>query len=239
MRSAVEQEFDAKAPGYESNRLAGWYKAQGDAVLAEIPSISGMVVDVGCGSGWLLRRIVERNPQAIGIGIDLSGQMIRMAQEYRQAEGLDRLTFVHGDWEDSGARARLKKALHRPVSLVVCVSAFHYFREPGAAIHAMHELLGEGGRILLLDRALDGSIGTVVWDLLHRYLIRDGTRFYRTRELVTLLEESGCHDVHVLRRINRLFWNGKMHTSLALISGRCRGDQRMLAGAPRAQGENG
>jgi hypothetical protein len=86
----------------------------------------------------------------------------------------------------------------------------------------MHELLGEGGRILLLDRALDGSIGTVVWDLLHRHLIRDGTRFYRTRELVTLLEESGCHDVHVLRRINRLFWNGKMHTSLALISGRCR-----------------
>jgi SAM-dependent methyltransferase len=197
------------------------------------------VVDVGCGSGWLLRRIVERNPQAIGIGIDLSGQMIRMARKYGRAEGLDRLTFVHGDWEDSGARARLKKALHRPVALVVCVSAFHYFREPGAAIHAMHELLGEGGRILLLDRALDGSIGTVVWDLLHRHLIRDGTHFYRTRELVTLLEQSGCHDVHVLRRINRLFWKGKMHTSLALISGRCGGDELMLAGAPRAHGENG
>jgi SAM-dependent methyltransferase len=222
--SGIEAEFDAKAPTYESNRLAGWYKAQNEAVLKAIGPVTGTVVDVGCGTGWLLRELAKRNPQADGIGVDLSGRMILNAEEQARAAQPDRLAFVRGDWEDPCTQQLVKSLLARPASAVVCVSALHYFQDPAGAVRGMVDLLGRDGRIILLDRAMDASLGTRFWDLLHRHVIRDGAQFYRTDELLGTLRSAGCQDVTVVERISRLFWQGKMHTSLSLVRGVRRSD---------------
>lgn len=217
--SSVEAEFDEKAASYEADRLSDWYRAQGEYLLDRLENVPGPVVDVGCGTGWLLRRLVQRHPGARGIGLDLSGRMIDEARERARSECPGRLSFIQGDWEDESARDQLLELLDRPASLIVCVSAFHYFRDPESALVAMRRLLASGGRVLLLDRALDRSVGTAVWGLLHRYLLRDSVRFYRTSELVGLLEGAGFIEVEILGRINRVFWRGKLHTSLVLLSG--------------------
>jgi SAM-dependent methyltransferase len=219
VKSGIEAEFDAKASTYESNRLAGWYQAQGEAVLKALGPVTGTVVDVGCGTGWLLRELARRNPAAAGVGVDLSGQMILNAEALARTAHSDRLDFVRGDWEDPTTRERVRSLLTRPASAIVCVSALHYFEDPAGAVRAMHELLAQDGRILLLDRAMDASVGTRLWDLVHRYLIRDGAQFYRTDELMALLQGAGCQDVRVVERISRLFWHGKVHTSLSLLAG--------------------
>ena len=214
----VEAEFDAKASHYESDRLAPWYQAQADYLLDHLETVAGPVVDVGCGTGWLLRKLVKRFPKATGIGVDLSGRMIDEARRRAQSAGLDRLSFVHGDWENRSVRRTVRDHLDEPAALAVCVSVFHYFRDPGTALSGMHELLAPGGRLLVLDRAMDGSMVTRLWDLLHRYVVRDHVRFYRTTELIAMLERAGFSHVKLEGRINRIFWKGKMHTSMALLS---------------------
>lgn len=216
--SDVKAQYDAKAPSYESNRLAPWYKAQNRLVLKHVAGVRGTVLDVGCGTGWFLRRLVGAHADASGIGVDLSPRMVKVAGAYATDEGVSGLEFICGDWEAPDTREQVSRRIPEGASLVVCVSAFHYFRRPELSLRMMREALAPGGRLLLLDRATDGSPGTVLWDLLHRYVIHDHVRFYKVAEMKSLLRDSGFADVEVLDRFRRLFWHGKLHTSLVLLA---------------------
>lgn len=216
--AGVQAEFDGKAPKYESNRLASWYRAQNRLVAEEIESLSGTVVDIGCGTGWLLRRLALEHPSACGLGIDLSGRMIEVARAKAGNAGLQSLQFVVGNWESEQTQRSVLERVPHGADLVSAVSSFHYFQRPLEALRAIRRILAPDGRLLLLDRALDGSAATKVWDLLHRRFIRDSARFYTTTELVHMLQEAGFSEVVVRTRIQRIFWHGKLNTSLVLIS---------------------
>jgi hypothetical protein len=146
--------------------------------------------------------------------------MIRVGRLAAETEGVGRAAFVLGDWEDAEARSSVLRALPSPPAAVTCVSAFHYFRDPSAAARHVREALEPGGTFLLLDRAVDGSVGTAAWDLLHRLVVHDQVRFYRTQELASCLLGAGFENVEILARIRRRFWKGKLQSSLALLSAR-------------------
>lgn len=217
----VRAEFDGKARNYETGRLAGWYQAQGELAMAHAHPHSGdTVLDVGCGTGWLLRQMMSRHSGVTGLGLDLSPAMIEAAREQARVEGVSGLTFVNGDWMQIEPALLLQAHGLRYTELVLCVSTFHYFSDPASALEKMYQAVGPGGRLLLLDRARDGSAATVLWDLIHRIVLRDTTRFYRADEMVALAEEAGFTEVGVVARVRKLFWKSKLATSLALVAGR-------------------
>lgn len=219
--SKVAAEFDAKAPSYESDRLGAWYRAQARLVLDALEGPPrGPVLDIGCGTGFLLRELLRRYPGTAALGIDISGEMIRQARIHAEAEGLDDLSLLEADWEDPSARNLVRETLTAPPSVATCVSTMHYFADPERAFAGIRDTLAPDGHLLVVDRAMDGSAATTVWDLLHRYVIRDEVRFYRTDELVALLREAGFARVEVVGRVRALLWHGKLYTSLALLSAR-------------------
>ena len=99
-------EFDAKAAVYESNRLAPWYQAQGDRVLEQLSlEPAEVVLDVGCGTGYLLRQIARSCPGVTGIGVDIAPKMVEVARARAAQQGLSHLTFVAADWEQQSEEA--------------------------------------------------------------------------------------------------------------------------------------
>src|SRR5256885_12786942 len=56
------------------------------------------VLDVGCGAGWLSRRLAKLVPEGRVVGMDISDEMIRHAR--RSSVDFDNLIFVAGRSEE-------------------------------------------------------------------------------------------------------------------------------------------
>jgi ubiquinone/menaquinone biosynthesis C-methylase UbiE len=181
-------------------------------------STADVVLDIGCGTGYLLRQIADSYPGVTGIGIDIAPGMVEEARAKAAAAGSRNLTFVQSDWEHPTREVKALLA-RQPIAWAICSSAFHYFKRPASATRAIYEVLQPGGTLLILERCGERSALTVVWHYLHQYVLRDGVRFYSSAEIVRLVAAAGFGDVDVLSRLQKMLWRRKLYTSLALVRG--------------------
>ena len=107
----------------------------------------GTVLDIGCGWGELMLRILAAVPDATGVGIDLDSGDLARARECAETRGLaGRVTFAR---ESGVGTAR------GPADLVLCLGssqALSDVQPPGhiaAALAVLRRLVTPGGRVLL------------------------------------------------------------------------------------------
>jgi ubiquinone/menaquinone biosynthesis C-methylase UbiE len=100
------------------------------------------VLDVGCGTGYLLRLLAERCPQASELaGIDAAPSMIEAAE---QAAEDQRLRFTVGVAE------RLPYPDHA-FDLVVSTTSFDHWADQQAGLGECARVLAPGGHLMLAD----------------------------------------------------------------------------------------
>jgi len=168
--------YDRYARGYDSGppgRHARWLY---DAVLASVDQCAcGSILDVGCGTGALLQRILARRPDVEARGVDLSPEMIVVARD-RLGNGVD-------------LRVADAEALPLPdaaVDLVVCVDSFHHYPNAVVALAEMHRVTREGGTLVLGE----WRMATPIRQIMNAFMDRmpDGdVRIYTRRELEDLV----------------------------------------------------
>jgi precorrin-6B methylase 2 len=97
------------------------------------------VIDIGCGWGELLLRVLAAAPQARGVGLDRHGPDMERARATAAERGLaERATFVHGEAKDHLSAA----------DLVISSGAYQVFGSIPEALVAMRPLVNPGGRLL-------------------------------------------------------------------------------------------
>lgn len=210
----VAKEFDGLAQSYEANRLSGWYKAHANLLLdtCGLPP-TGTVLDVGCGTGYLLREVAKRCGGLRAVGLDVSPAMIDQATHLAESAGLGNVQFVLADWESMTDSA----VVLPDCDVIFCVNTLHYFTDPLSAAERFFSWLKPNGKLYILERDKSGSLLTQVWGWMHREVIRDHVEFYSDIELVRILEHAGFANVSVKQKIRRLFWQKKLYTSLIII----------------------
>ena len=212
--NVIVREFDGLAGEYETNRLAPWYKAHAEEVLRECPAdIDGAILDVGCGTGYLLRSLLKRLPRSRGVGLDISGAMAAEAARLAAADHVNNVDFITSDWETID----LQQLAGHDFSLVICANAFHYFSDPRSAAAKLFDVLAPGGSLLVLERNKSNSRMTQFWDWLHQYVIKDNVKFYDLDQLLSFFRAAGFSEARPIRKIRRLLWKNKLYTDVVLI----------------------
>ncbi len=99
------------------------------------------VLDVGCGAGWLSRRIARMVPEGRVVGMDVSDQMIRLAR--RTSVEQDNALYVTGEVAEIPWEANF-------FTQAISVESAYYWPEPAAGLKEIHRVLRPGGRFWML-----------------------------------------------------------------------------------------
>jgi ubiquinone/menaquinone biosynthesis C-methylase UbiE len=137
--------FDARAGGYEGGWLGRLHQQIADRTaelaLAVAPAPQ-RILDVGCGTGYLLRELAARCPRAVElVGVDPAGGMIAAA---RAAADDDRLRWVQGTAEELAFPEGF-------FDLVVSTTSFDHWADQQAGLEACARVLAPGGWLVLTD----------------------------------------------------------------------------------------
>lgn len=190
----LQLEYAANASDYD-RRWKRYITASVDETVTGLQLEPGTrLLDVGCGTGVLLERLVVRQPESRLYGCDLSDAMLAVARD-----GLGPST---GLFQAATEALPLADA---SIDVLTSTSAFHFVREPRKALSEMHRVLRPGGRLVLADwcrdfltmRLLDGYLKA--FDAAHHYT-------YRSGEFARLLEEHGFGGVQISRYRIGWFW---------------------------------
>ncbi|OIN80386.1 class I SAM-dependent methyltransferase [Mycobacterium malmoense] len=138
--------FDDRAPGYDLGWRGRLHHEIGDrtADLAVATTASpGQVLDVGSGTGYLLRTLARRYPAAQQLcGIDPAPQMVETARTFTHD---DRLSFTVGVAERLGYP-------DATFDLVVSTTSFDHWADQQAGLVECARVLRPGGHLVLVDQ---------------------------------------------------------------------------------------
>jgi ubiquinone/menaquinone biosynthesis C-methylase UbiE len=137
--------FDDRALGYEQGwrgRMHHDIAGRAAELAVSVHAAPRRVLDIGCGTGYLLRLLAERCPQATELaGIDAAPSMIGAAE--RAADDL-RLRFT------VGAAERLPYP-DGGFDLVVSTTSFDHWSDQKAGLGECARVLAPGGHLVLAD----------------------------------------------------------------------------------------
>ena len=138
--------FDDRAAGYETGWRGDLHHRIADRT-AEIAAVTApaslRILDVGCGTGYLLRRLADGYPNAIQlVGVDPAPRMI--AEASTAAARLARLTFMNGFAEDL-------PFADGTFDLIVSSTSFDHWADQRAGVVELARVLTPGGHVVLTD----------------------------------------------------------------------------------------
>lgn len=171
--------FEERAAGYEDGWRGRLHHEIADRTLALARAAAPhRVLDVGCGTGYLLRGLAARSPQTVELtGIDASRAMIEAATA---ASADDRLHFTQGVAEDLPFP-------EATFDLVVSTTSFDHWADQSAGLAECARVLTPGGHLVLADRFS-------LW-LLPTLLAGRRTKARTKQRATRLLSAAGLHTV--------------------------------------------
>jgi trans-aconitate 2-methyltransferase len=99
-----------------------------------------LVLDVGCGTGRLTEKLLNRLPRGRVVGIDLSSNMLQVAREFLRPRFGNRIQLVMAD---ASALPTIGAA-----DAIFSTATFHWVRDHPRLFRTLHAALKPGGRVV-------------------------------------------------------------------------------------------
>ena len=140
------------------------------------------VLDVGCGSGWLARRLAKRVPDGRVVGMDVSDEMIRVAR--RTSLEFENILYATGEVGEIPWEANF-------FNHAISVESAYYWPEPAAGIREIFRVLRPGGKAWVLINYYRDNLHCHQWGP----LLAVPTQLLLAEEWAELFRAAGFVDV--------------------------------------------
>jgi ubiquinone/menaquinone biosynthesis C-methylase UbiE len=132
---------------YPNRIFVKWFKRIAASIKDR--AISGNILDIGTGPGRLPIEIAKQVKNVKVFGIDLSENMVKIANRNADREGVgDRVEFKARSAYDTGFE-------NNSIDLVVSTGTIHHLSRPLVAFNEIYRILKRGGEAWLFDGRKD------------------------------------------------------------------------------------
>lgn len=138
---------DDDPQGYDSTRAAGWLAERRLArFLDEVDRSTGRVVELGAGTGTLLRSLAASRPDRQFVGIEPLPNYVEFANAKARSEGLDNVRFAVGTGENPPDDVPEGSA-----GLLINVDTLHHVVDEAAVARQMLRLAAPGATWVIME----------------------------------------------------------------------------------------
>ena len=199
----VVAEYAKAAPDYDA-KWAFYVETTTRETLRRMPMTPATrVLDVGCGTGELLRRLRAKYPDAVLAGLDPVPEMLTVARE--KLSGREDLRVGYADSLPWAAAS---------FDVVVSCNMFHYITHPVEALREMARVIRPGGALVLTDWC-DDYLACRLCNLYLRLTNRAFYKTYREGECRALLAQARLGAVELERY--KISWLWGLMTAVVTV----------------------
>ena len=143
------------------------------------------MLDVGCGGGFTIRRLLNRSKDAQVYGIDISEESVAKAKKVN-AEVLDKQVFV-----TQGSAEKLPYE-NEKFDLVTAVETVYFWPNLPGCLQEVHRVLKPGGKFAILVEVVDSDSK---WTS-----VVEGMTAYTPEQIKSLLDDAGFAQTEIHRK---------------------------------------
>ena len=143
------------------------------------------MLDVGCGGGFTIRRLLKRSQDAQVYGIDISEESVAKAKKVN-ADVLDKQVFIV---QGSAEKLPYEDA---KFDLVTAVETVYFWPNLPGCLQEVHRVLKSGGRFAILVEVVDSDSK---WTN-----VVEGMTAYTPEQLKSLLDDAGFVQTEIHRK---------------------------------------
>ncbi len=134
------------------------------------------ILEIGPGPGWITILLAKKNPTFHIIGLEISEDMIRVANENKKNQGFDeKISYIHGDannmigLEDDSFDA------------VLTHDSLHHWEDPIKVLNEIHRVLKKDGRFCISDGRRDLGFGAkVIFNIIKHFIPKVMAYYWNT-----------------------------------------------------------
>ncbi len=124
------------------------------------PKPDSSLLDVGCGSGILIQKLLSLNRDIKLFGLDITPKMVEVAK--KKFTNNSNIKIIQGSaikmpYEDNS------------FNFVTCASSFHHHPDPLLSVKEMIRVLKPGGKLLILDMCIEGFLRKLLFKVENVY----------------------------------------------------------------------
>ena len=175
--------FNQQAATYDTDMRGQHARSLYPILLERLSHISYQsALDLGCGTGEMIKQIMQSDNHKELYGIDLSEEMLSVAK----GKLPDQVKLLLGDSESLPFPDNF-------FDVVYCNDSFHHYPAPQNVLSEVHRVLKPGGTFLMGD-CWQPYIGRMIMNFYMRHSKEGDVRIYSETEMVSMLSEY-FHDV--------------------------------------------